>query len=82
MFHEDGTFNFHQEIMALAEEFCQEWVQRRGPFKNRLEGGADPEFRPLHYQARPGATARSTGMAARLQGRLAPRGLRTRRVRR
>ena len=37
MFHEDGTFNFHKEIMALAEEFCQEWVQRRGPFKNRLE---------------------------------------------
>ena len=38
MFHEDGTFNFHNEIMILAEEFCQEWVQRRGPFKNRLEG--------------------------------------------
>ncbi|MFB0536480.1 MAG: hypothetical protein ACETWR_16020, partial [Anaerolineae bacterium] len=38
MFHEDGTFNFHEEIMALAEEFCQEWVQRRGPFKSRLEG--------------------------------------------
>ncbi|GEM_PF-2811824 len=37
MFHKDGTFNFHQEIMDLAEEFCQEWVQRRGPFKNRLE---------------------------------------------
>ena len=38
MFHQDGTFNFHEEIMALAEEFCQEWVQRQGPFKNRLEG--------------------------------------------
>lgn len=24
--------------MALAEEFCQEWVRRRGPFRNRLEG--------------------------------------------
>jgi hypothetical protein len=38
MFHDDGTFNFHNEIMALAEEFCREWEQRRGPFKNRLEG--------------------------------------------
>jgi len=38
MFHPDGTFSFHQEIMALAEEFCQEWVQRRGPFQSRLEG--------------------------------------------
>ena len=38
MFHEDDTFNFHEEIMALAEEFCQEWQQRRGPFKNALEG--------------------------------------------
>ena len=38
MFHPDGTYNFHEEIMGLAEEFCQEWVQRRGPFKNRLEG--------------------------------------------
>ncbi len=37
MFHEDGTFNFHQEITALAEEFCQEWVRRRGPFESRLE---------------------------------------------
>jgi len=37
MFHEDGTFNFHNEILTLAEQFCQEWVQRRGPFKNRLE---------------------------------------------
>jgi hypothetical protein len=25
MFHDDGTFNFHNEIMALAEEFCREW---------------------------------------------------------
>ena len=38
MFHEDGTFNFHNEIMTLAEEFCQEWEQRRGPFKNKMEG--------------------------------------------
>jgi hypothetical protein len=38
MFHPDGTFNFHEEIMALAEEFCQEWEQRQGPFKSRLEG--------------------------------------------
>lgn len=38
MFHEDGTFNFHEEITALAEEFCQEWVKRRGPFESRLEG--------------------------------------------
>ena len=37
MFHQDGTFSFHKEIMALAEEFCQEWVQRRGPFESRLE---------------------------------------------
>jgi hypothetical protein len=37
MFHEDGTFNFYDEIIALAEDFCKEWVQRRGPFKNRLE---------------------------------------------
>ena len=39
MFYEDGTFNFHNEIMALAEDFCREWVQRKGPFKNRLEAG-------------------------------------------
>ena len=38
MFYEDGTFNFHGEILALAEEFCQGWVERRGPFKDRLEG--------------------------------------------
>jgi hypothetical protein len=38
MFHPDGTFNFHEEIMALAEEFCREWQQRRGPFKSQLEG--------------------------------------------
>jgi hypothetical protein len=38
MFHDDSTFNFHNEIMDLAEEFCQEWVQRRGPFKSRLSG--------------------------------------------
>ena len=38
MFHEDGTFNFHNEIMTLAEEFCQEWEPRRGPFKNKMEG--------------------------------------------
>ena len=37
MFHQDGTFNFHEEIMALAEEFCQEWVQRQGPFKSTLD---------------------------------------------
>ncbi len=22
----DGTFNFHEEIMALADEFCQDWL--------------------------------------------------------
>ena len=44
MFREDGTFNFHGEIMALAEEFCQEWVQRRGTFKNRLEGALVMNF--------------------------------------
>ena len=38
MFHKDGTFNFHDEIMALAEGFCEEWKERRGPFKNKLEG--------------------------------------------
>ncbi len=37
MFFQDDTFNFHEEIMALAEEFCQEWEQRQGPFQNRLE---------------------------------------------
>jgi hypothetical protein len=37
MFHPDGTFNFHDEIMALADEFCREWVQRQRPFKSRLE---------------------------------------------
>ena len=37
MFYENGTFNFHNEIMAFAEEFCQEWGQRQGSFKNRLE---------------------------------------------
>ena len=38
MFYKDGTYNFHNEIMALAEEFCQEWKERRGPFKSRLDG--------------------------------------------
>jgi hypothetical protein len=38
MFYDDDTFNFHHELMALAEEFCQEWVQRRGPFQTRLDG--------------------------------------------
>lgn len=38
MFREDGTFSFHEEIMALAEEFCRQWEERQGPFKNRLEG--------------------------------------------
>ena len=38
MFYENGTFNFHGEIMALAEKFCQEWVQRQGPFNSKLEG--------------------------------------------
>ena len=38
MFHEDGTFNFHNEIMALAEEFCHQWEQRQGPFKNKMDG--------------------------------------------
>ena len=37
MFHEDGTFNFHTELTDLAETFCREWVERNGPFKNRLE---------------------------------------------
>jgi hypothetical protein len=38
MFYDDGTFNFHHEIMALGEEFCQEWVQRQGPFESSLDG--------------------------------------------
>jgi hypothetical protein len=38
MFHQDGTFSFHIEITALAEEFCQEWQQRQGSFQNDLEG--------------------------------------------
>ncbi len=38
MFNKDGTFNFHDEIMELAEKFCQEWQQRSGSFKNELEG--------------------------------------------
>ena len=37
MFYEDGTFNFHSEVMALAEEFCQEWVGLQGPFESDLE---------------------------------------------
>ncbi len=37
MFYEDDTFNFHNEIMTLAEEFCREWAQRRGAFESRLE---------------------------------------------
>lgn len=37
MFHQDGTFSFHEEIMALAEEFCREWENRRGPFAGGLE---------------------------------------------
>ena len=37
MFYEDDTFNFHNEIMALAEEFCQEWMKRLRTFKSRLE---------------------------------------------
>ncbi len=37
MFYEDGTFSFHQEIMTLAEEFCREWVERRGAFESALE---------------------------------------------
>ena len=28
MFHEDGTFSLHNEIMVLAEEFCQEFVKK------------------------------------------------------
>ena len=38
MFHEDDTFDFHQEIMALAEEFCQGWVERKGLFESELDG--------------------------------------------
>ena len=37
MFYDDGTFNFHDEIMTLAEEFCREWEQRQGEFKSKLE---------------------------------------------
>lgn len=37
MFHEDGTFNFHSEVMALAEEFCREWVGLQGSFESDLE---------------------------------------------
>ncbi len=38
MFYDDGTFSFHEEIMAIVEKFCQEWVKRKGPFGSRLEG--------------------------------------------
>lgn len=38
MFNDDGSYNFHKEIMALAEKFCQEWQQRQEPFKSDLEG--------------------------------------------
>jgi hypothetical protein len=38
MFHQDGTFSFHKEITALAEEFCQEWQRRQGSFQSDLEG--------------------------------------------
>jgi hypothetical protein len=44
MFHPDDTFNFHNEIMALAEEFCQEWVRRQGPFESKLEGALIMNF--------------------------------------
>ncbi len=37
MFHEDDTFDFCEELIALAEEFCQGWVQRKGPFEDGLE---------------------------------------------
>ncbi len=37
MLYEDGTFNFHSEVMALADEFCQEWIGLQGPFENELE---------------------------------------------
>lgn len=38
MFHEDDTFDFYEEIMALAEEFCQGWLERKGPFESELHG--------------------------------------------
>jgi hypothetical protein len=38
MFYKDGTFNFHKEIMALAENFCHEWEKRQGVFKKEHEG--------------------------------------------
>ncbi len=44
MFHSDDTFNFHDEIIALAEEFCQEWVERHGPFESKLEGALIMNF--------------------------------------
>jgi len=37
MFHEDDTFDFYEELIALAEEFCQGWVQRQGTFEDGLE---------------------------------------------
>lgn len=38
MFHEDDTFDFYEEIIALAEEFCQGWVERKGRFESELQG--------------------------------------------
>ncbi len=37
MFYSDDKFGFHHEIMALAEEFCQEWEKRKRPFESELE---------------------------------------------
>jgi len=37
MFYDDDTFNFVNELMELAEEFCEEWVQRKGPFESELD---------------------------------------------
>jgi len=38
MFHADDTFDFCEEIIALAEEFCQGWVERKDQFESELHG--------------------------------------------
>lgn len=38
MFNPDGTFSFYHEIMAVAEEFCEQWESQRGSIKTELEG--------------------------------------------
>ncbi len=33
MFNPDGTFSFYHEIMAIAEEFCEQWEAKQRLFK-------------------------------------------------